>query len=277
MIKEKQINWEDIIELGKIPDVDLSKKLGISPQAVFQARKKRKIKALNPTNKIKIDWDLVPLGTMIDQHIADLLGCSNACVCKNRKKRNIPAFGMLYRTLENEAAYYEESIIDLWLHKNKISHKFQFKAGKYRVDWLIPENNEIWEFLGMWDHKIYGKNYRDNFEIKEKYLIENGYRVRRIYKNEIINFKKDIDLNKIHGMSHFICRGCNRENLKHQAKGLCTMCVGRIHKNQELGPPKISFLKPTDTFICEVCGNTDRYKQVKNKCRLCYMKIYRKI
>ena len=98
------------------------------------ARQRRGISALRPAKRHNINWDSVPLGKMIDQHIAGLLGCSGAYICKKRKEKKIPAFGMLHRTLENEAAYYEESIIDMWLHNNKISHKFQYKVGPYKVD-----------------------------------------------------------------------------------------------------------------------------------------------
>lgn len=269
------IIWNNILELGKIPDVELANKLGVSPQATYQARKRRNIEALNPSKKCDINWDSVPLGQKTDQHIADILGCSGSYVLKQRKKKNIPAFGMLYRTYENEAAYYEESIIDMWLHNNSIKHIFQFQVDKYRVDWLIPEKNEIWEFLGMWDHKIYGEEYRKNFEVKEKLLMKNGYTVIKIYRNEIDKFKKSIDLTKIYSMSFFKCRGCNRTNIKHHAKGLCGMCINRTYSNQSLGPPKVQFLKPTDSFVCRDCGSTERHKRVGEKCNKCYCKFWK--
>lgn len=270
------IKWNNILELGKVPDVELAKKLDVSPQTIFQARKRRNIKALNPSKKCSnINWDSVPLGQKTDQHIADILNCSGAYVLKQRRKKNIPAFGMLYRTHENEASYYEESIMDMWLHDNNIKHKFQFQVGKYRVDWLIPDRNEIWEFLGMWDHRIYGEDYRKNFEIKEKFLIDNGYVVRRIYRDEMNKIKKVVDLNKIYSMSFFECRGCHRTNIKHQAKGLCGMCITRTYKNQSLGLPKIEFLKPTDSFVCEDCGSIERHKRVGKKCHKCYCKSWK--
>lgn len=268
-------DWDNIPELGKIPDVDLADKLNVSPQAVYQARNRRSIKALDPAKKCNIDWDTIVLGDRTDQHIADLLGCSGGYICKKRKEKGIPAFGMLYRTQENEAAYYEEAIIDMWLHNNDIDHKFQFKVEKYRVDWLVLKENEIWEFLGMWDHRIYGQEYRNNFAVKEKCLIENGYKVKRIYRSDIGDMKKSVDLSKIYGMSHFECRGCHRTNVKHQAKGLCAMCLERFHNNQPFGPPKIQFLKETDIFICEDCGSSNRHKRVKQKCHNCYDKYRR--
>ncbi len=271
------IIWDKIEKLGKIPDVELANKLNVSPQAIFQARKRRNISALNPAKKYDIDWDSVPLGKMIDKHIADIWGCSGSYVCQKRKKKNIPAFGMLYRTIENEAAYYGEAIIDAWLHKYNIEHKFQFQVGPYRIDWLICEDNEIWEFLGMWDHRIYGEQYQKNFVEKEKYLIEIGYKVKRIYKNKINTFKEEINLDKIHKASNFKCRGCGREGFKHCAKGLCGMCVSRLYNGQKLGPPKISLrLKNEDIFVCEDCGSEDRYKRIRNKCKSCYNKQYKR-
>lgn len=270
------INWDRIKQLGKIPDVELSRQLNVTPQAVFLARKKRGIPAMHPSKQCNINWDLVPLGKMIDQHIADILGCSGAYVCKKRKQKNIPAFGMLYRTIENEAAYYEESIVDAWLHNHNIDHQFQYQIGPYRVDWHITKSKEIWEFLGMWNHRLYGKQYRDRFVIKEDYLKKQGYTVRRIYRQEMKTFRNGVDLTTIHNATNFICRGCNRETVKHQAKGLCGMCLNRLNQGQELGPPKISkMLKPGDIFVCEDCGNNDRNRRVRNKCKHCYAKARR--
>ena len=272
----KEFNYDTVLELGRIPDIDLAKKLGVSAQAIFQARKRRNIKPLNKAKRCNINWDLVPLGKMTDDHLADLLGCSGGYVCRKRQERNIPSYGMLYRTTENEASYYGESIIDLWLHNKNINHKFQFKVGKYRVDWFIVEKNEIWEFLGMWDHKIYGDNYRKNYLIKEKYLKEYGYSVKRIYKDELDEFKKDVDISKIFCVADFKCSGCDRGNVKHQAKGLCAMCYGRFHNGKSFGPPKITFLKDSDDFACITCGSKNRHKQVKNNCSKCYLKIRKK-
>lgn len=273
---KSMIDWDKIEDLGQTPDVDIAKRLEVSPQAVFQARKRRDIPAVNPTNRCEIDWDSVPLGQMTDEHLADILGCSGAYICKKRKARNIPPFGIRYRTLENEAAYYEEAIIDLWLHNQEIDHKFQFQIGPYRVDWLICNQNQVWEFLGMWDHGIYGQQYRKNFETKKRHIIELGYDIREIHRSEIDEFKQQVDLTKIHTDGIFQCKGCGRKNIKHQAKGLCGMCITRSYQGKKLGKPKITFLKPEEQFICEDCGSDNRHKRVKKKCHCCYMKQYKK-
>ena len=264
------INWNTIEDFGKIPDVELARKLGVSPQAVLQARKRRGITALNPSPRYDIDWSQVPLGKMTDQHIADILRCSETYVCIKRQRAGIPAFGMLYRTVENEAAYYEESIIDAWLHLNAVAHTFQFTIGPYRVDWLIHSENEVWEFLGMWNHRLYGRAYQKKFAVKKKYLNECGYKVREIYRSEIGKFKDGVDLTSIHKAANFRCRGCLRDNVRHQARGLCAMCLRRQYTGKPFGPPKITFLKLTDPFICEDCGSTIRYKRVHGKCSKCY-------
>lgn len=268
------IHWNEIEDLGKVADSELAYRLGVSSQCVYQARKRRNIPAKNPTPTYKIDWNSVPLGKMTDEHLAELLGCTAALVHKKRHQKQIPAFGMLYRTVENEAAYYGEAIIDAWLHNKSIIHSFQFQIGPYRVDWMIHKTKEIWEFVGMWDHRLYGKTYREKFAVKEAYLKDQGYDVRKIHQTELSDFKKEVDLQIIHKAVAFKCNGCNRDNVKHHGHGLCSTCVGRKKTGRSLGPIKISFLKPTDNFECEDCRSKNRCKRVQNKCHKCYSKLF---
>ena len=205
----------------------------MSPTAVCNARKLRNIKALNPTPKYNIDWDQIPLGKYLDEHLANMLGCTYGLVNKERVKRNIPPYGMTYRTFENQGAYYGEAIIDAWLHKQNIPHTFQKQIGPYRVDWVL-DKNVIWEFVGMWDHKLYGEDYRNNFYNKKAYLEYNGFTVRAIHQKELNDFKKDIDLKLLYSFGHFVCSGCNRNNVKHVAHGLCSACYIRNKTKNKL-------------------------------------------
>jgi len=262
------VDWDLVEDLGKTRDSDIAKRFGVSKTAVSHARRSRGLPSPNPTPKHVIDWEQVPLGRTTDQHVADQLGCSLGLVHKERTKRKIPPHGMNFRTAENEGAYYEEAIIDAWLHTQGVEHQFQVKIGPYRVDWLLS-NQEVWEFLGMWDHKIYGEEYRSNFQKKKSFLEDSGYSVREIHRREIPTFKELVDLNGLHSLGNFVCAGCKRSDRKHQAHGLCGTCATKRGRGEELGQIRAR-LGPSDIFRCALCGSENRYKQVGGNCSKCY-------
>ena len=270
-----KVNWDLVEDLGKVTDSEIARRYNISPTAVMYARRRRNIPSINPVPRLDIDWDKVPLGKYIDLHIADMYGCSVGIVHRERNKRKIPPHGLLYRTAENQGAYYEEALIDAWMHLNNVSHTFQHKIGPYRVDWLLSDK-EVWEFAGMWDHGIYGAEYRSNFEAKNRYLTDLGYSVRLILRSEMPEFRVGVDLKSIISLTDFVCNGCERHDVKHHAFGLCDRCAFRKKKGIDYkAPVKPSFKEGKDVFVCLTCGSTDRYKQVRNNCMKCADKVAR--
>ena len=237
------------------------------------ARQRRGIAAFRTTPKHSIQWDEVPLGQCVDEHLADMLGCSKGLVYKERTRRRIPPYGMTYRTVENEGAYYEEAIVDAWLHKKGIQHEFQKKLGPYRVDWLLADN-VVWEYLGMWRHQLYGETYRKNFGVKRAFLESEGFTVRAIHRAEIQDFKSTVDLKALLSMGLFECRGCGRKDVKHHAHALCAGCLTRQQKGIPFGPMSVK-LRPEDPFVCASCGSEDRRKRVRGNCGRCASKSYK--
>lgn len=269
-----KVDWDSVLDLGKVKDSVLAKRYGVSQTAVMLVRRRRGIPPLCTTPRYNIDWDTVPLGKYIDQHLADMLGCGKVLVFKERRRRGIPPHGMLYRTIENEGAYYEEAIIDAWLHMQQVPHKFQAKVGPYRVDWLL-DNQEIWEFLGMWDHQIYGESYRKNFAVKRAYLLAQGFRLREIHRTEVKSFKQVVDLRSIFSLGDFTCRGCLQTDVKHHAHAMCSSCVGQKFRGVEPGTPKKARLRKSDAFECSECKSTNRKKQVRGRCAKCALTLYK--
>lgn len=92
------INWDEQ-PLGKIPDVELAKKLGVSNVAVGRARRRRKIPVFNHRGgcyrpqgcRAGVDWDEQPLGMEADVDIATRLGVDRSSVRSARLVRGIPA------------------------------------------------------------------------------------------------------------------------------------------------------------------------------------------
>jgi hypothetical protein len=268
-----KVDWGRVLDLGDVRDSIIARRYKVSQTAVLLARRRRNIPPFKTNSRYNIDWDSIPLGQYVDEHIADMLGCSKILVWKERTHRKIPPYGMNYRTLENEGAYYGEAIIDMWLHNNKIPHKFQKQIGPYRVDWLL-NNSVILEFLGMWDHQIHGELYQSNFYTKRSYLLNQGFTVREIYRSAIKSFKATVDLRALLTLGTFMCHGCGRKDVKHQAHSLCTACYTRIRKGKKLGPITHR-LRKEDVFTCADCGSDNRWKRVKDRCRLCYNKAWK--
>lgn len=88
--KDHDIDW-DIQPLGKIPDDELANELGISPETVTRARKKREVPAayVSPPHH-DINWSEQPLGQEFDSVIAERLGVDVKIVSKARNDLKIP-------------------------------------------------------------------------------------------------------------------------------------------------------------------------------------------
>lgn len=140
--------------------------------------------------------------------------------------------------------------------------------------WLL-DNQEIWEFLGMWDHQIYGESYRKNFAVKRAYLLAQGFRLREIHRNEVKSFKQIVDLRSIFSLGDFTCRGCLKTDVKHHAHAMCASCVGQRLRGVEPGTPKKARLRKSDAFACSECKSTNRKKQVRGRCAKCALNLYK--
>lgn len=111
-----RIDWEKQ-PLGRIPDTQLAKMLGVTQTAVCEARRKRKIppaprvlrgehghalaartqvlqrcpvESARVLSRSRIDWSVQPLGFISDEVLAKRLGCSCSLVFAARKRRGIP-------------------------------------------------------------------------------------------------------------------------------------------------------------------------------------------
>jgi len=98
MTIRKHINWDEQ-PLGKLPDIELAKNLGVSGVAVGRARRRRNIPAFNSKGgacrpqgqRAGVDWDKQPLGKEMDIDIATRLGVDRSSVRSARKARGIEA------------------------------------------------------------------------------------------------------------------------------------------------------------------------------------------
>jgi hypothetical protein len=91
------IQW-DCHPLGRVPDAELAKQLGVTISAVQAARRTRGITVYKHNGRKKyrnhrIKWDDQPLGELPDRELADQLGVEASEVGCARYKRGIPVFG----------------------------------------------------------------------------------------------------------------------------------------------------------------------------------------
>lgn len=87
----KGIDWSTA-PLGKVPDSEVARALGVSTACVCARRKKLGIKALLPARSPfakGIDWPSVPLGEERDDVLATRIGVATTTVARERKKRGI--------------------------------------------------------------------------------------------------------------------------------------------------------------------------------------------
>lgn len=231
-ILQPKIDWTKIQNLGKVPDSQIAKRLGVHNATVAHHRRKLGIPAMYSLPYI--NWDEQPFGKFTDQHIADLLGCSLTRAVVERKKRGIKPSAMRYRTVEGEAAYYGEAIIDAWLHKNNIKHEFQKKIGGRKVDWFLTETQEIWEYAGFLGHQIHGAKYKKQLETRIAIVQSYGLTTRIITENELKDFAENIDLTSLYRRATFECLNCKQTGVPHRKLGLCGKCYyRRIHYGKD--------------------------------------------
>ena len=273
--KRSSCPWREDSDLGNVPDSFLAEKYGVGIKAIEEARQTKKIPPFRDPGKFNGDWDQVLLGQMTDQHLADILNMSKTAVRSERNKRGIKPYSRKYLTIEGEYATYPEAIIDLYLHTNNIPHKFQYTLktdmGTFKVDWLV--DGVIWEYLGCWDHALFGESYRQQYEEKKFPAFQQaGYRVKKIYPDQIEEFKQGIDLKQIYTLSEFICGRCGRGGMKHGGRGLCHNCNRKRREEEEIE------LAKGNPFVCTKCKSTDpkRHSKELHLCRSCYQKQQRK-
>lgn len=99
MAKIKGINWEEQ-PLGQVSDKEIAEKLGVNPESVRLARKKRGIPCIPGRGK-QVDWDKEPLGIIPDTEIAKKLGITVSSVRSARATRNIPNFGDYFHIMSD--------------------------------------------------------------------------------------------------------------------------------------------------------------------------------
>ncbi|MDD9940640.1 MAG: hypothetical protein OXU20_06220 [Myxococcales bacterium] len=86
--RRRQIDWRSVRALGKAPDPEVARSLGVRPDVVWRARKKLGIPSFG--SKV-VDWDEVAdtLGTLPDREIAEQLGVGRATVADRRRALGI--------------------------------------------------------------------------------------------------------------------------------------------------------------------------------------------
>lgn len=83
----KWIDWSSV-DLGKRPDAEIARELGLSRSTVIAARTKRGI----PACPGRVAWDKVGLGQRPDAAIAAELGVPRVYVATARSRRKIPPY-----------------------------------------------------------------------------------------------------------------------------------------------------------------------------------------
>jgi len=89
MSAPRGIDW-DKQPLGEVADAELARELGVSLQAVRDARERRGIKKVD----VWIDWDKQPLGEVEDEVLATRLGVTVSSVGRARRRRDICHTGL---------------------------------------------------------------------------------------------------------------------------------------------------------------------------------------
>jgi hypothetical protein len=86
MTLERAIDW-GTQPLGKVPDIEIARQLGVPNGVVWRERQCRGIPAFRP--QPELDWDAQPLGKVPDVELAQRLGVSNHVVGRARQQRGI--------------------------------------------------------------------------------------------------------------------------------------------------------------------------------------------
>ncbi len=88
------IDWDNVMDLGLVPDAQIAERYGVHTTSVRSARVLRGIPPADPATRRKsgwVDWDEVhDLGIALDTEIADRLGVRVWDVTHARNRRGIP-------------------------------------------------------------------------------------------------------------------------------------------------------------------------------------------
>lgn len=82
------IDWDNQ-PIGEVTDAELARRLGVTREAVYDARTRRAISAVPRSS---VDWDQVRFGEEPDGRLARALGVSRQAVRQQRLKRGIPPY-----------------------------------------------------------------------------------------------------------------------------------------------------------------------------------------
>lgn len=102
------IDWNSQ-PLGKIPDLQIAKALGVNVSTVQRVRVRMGIRVAPHRSRARrqsrIQWDDQPLGLVPDGRLARMIGCSAPAVRTARVKRNIASASIAYRDKFASAAW----------------------------------------------------------------------------------------------------------------------------------------------------------------------------
>jgi hypothetical protein len=113
--QKARIDWS-AQPLGRVPDAELARQLGVVPSVVRGARARRRIGRAPPSGPhVGVRWDEQPLGKMTDGELARRLGVNATSVRAARLRRRIPACSespleVLRRQHEEERARMAEAM-----------------------------------------------------------------------------------------------------------------------------------------------------------------------
>lgn len=206
------IDWDAIAHLfGKIPDVKIGKDYNIPHLEVGKERHRRGIAKFGD---LGIDWNEVAkrMGNEPDLKLAREYGCHESTIRSRRRKLGIPDFKFTYVTEEGEqAANFQEALIDIWLHANNIPHKLHapIAGSNFKSDWTIHDGKTVVEYAGLAVSKTYGETYRYNLSRKIKFYKASGLRVLVIYPKDLHKYDLGI-MPKFTG--HVVTHGIDMNN-----------------------------------------------------------------
>ena len=95
-----EIDWSEQ-PLGKVADIEIAKKIGVTDKVVALKRKSLNIPPFN--NYLRYDWDKQPLGDVADEVLAAKLGVSPGTVGYQRRARGIPVMVGRFRVIDWDA------------------------------------------------------------------------------------------------------------------------------------------------------------------------------
>lgn len=166
-VSHKAIDWDDV-ELGARSDTVFARQLGVAPQVVWAARRRRGIPAFagdQLRRRRAIDWEAVGLGLEPDAAIAIRLGVERRVVATERAKRGIaPFIGIVLNQEGEPCRSLGEAMYDSWLHSQDLAHAHEVTVPElpYRADFLV--GSTFVEIVGMATYS----RYREKLERKRE-------------------------------------------------------------------------------------------------------------